>query len=1167
VQPGGLRPVFSPLGIWAVSIGTSIGWGSFVVSCSTYLQKAGLFGTILGLLLGMAVILIVTWNLQYMIRVAPSAGGVYSFQKRVSGHDLGFLSFWFVLLTYLGILWSNVTAVPLFARFFMGDVFQFGFHYSIFGYSIWLGELLLAVAAILIVGGLCSCSSRLTIRIVIAAALTFTFALAACGVIAIFRHESSFSYLPMFTDDAVAFTQIVHIAAISPWAFIGFENISLFSEEYAFPVKKVRSILICSVVVTTLLYLAVSVLSVSAYPPEYSSWLAYVRDSGNLSGLKAVPAFYAVHHYLGETGISVLMVALFAVILTSLIGNLLALSRLLYAAGLEGDAPAALVDLNARGIPGRAIGLVVALTVFIPFLGRTAVGWIVDVTTLGAVSTYWLISVGVFRHACRTNQPLERNTGAAGMVLMGLCIVLLLVPGILPLHAMEKEAYILFIAWALLGLVYFRWHLASDRGVNFTVWLGLLLLVLFASQMWASRETEIEARGAVESVYAYRGSHQGDEGKDGNVAKTVFLRQQAEMVSNNNTAYTVSSLILFLLCTGVLLYKDRQRLGQRISAAEQAARDAKKISDLKGSIRALFDNMPVMSSSKDARTGVYLACNQAFADFANKKTPVGVVGLMDHDLFDKATAEHAVREDRIALGMDKPYVLYEDVTDALGRPRQLQTTKLKFHDSSGRLCLLDMSIDVTEMERIRGESERAKAAYRQALSTSAIYESIVDALSEDYFDLYYVDLETDDYVQYGNKTGEEHRLAETRGTHFFEKARTLAQTLISKEDRERVIAALDKQWLLGEIKARGAAFIRYRLLINNRPTYVSLKATSISGDDRHMIIGVSNIDAQMKDHLALEQAREEQKAYVRHSALNSNLIVQYFVDPETEHFSEFSATSDYEKLGIAKQGSDFFRVSCENSRKVLHPEDQKAFQSRMTKENMLRMIEQDGLFTLSYRMIRNGGEPQYVKLKAARIVEEGRPVIIIGVFDEDAQVRHEQEYARSLSAARKMANTDALTGVKNKFAYLDAEKELNARIAKREKPGFAVVVCDINNLKTVNDTLGHNAGDLYIQKACGILCSVFKHSPVYRVGGDEFTIICQGHDYDHIDELLEQLNVVDANARKPGDVQIAFGMARYEAEPDVQSVFVLADQRMYRHKSWLKQAKAREAGWKADNRK
>ena len=89
-KENGLKPGFSPLSIWSFSIGTSIGWGSFIVTCNTYLQKSGVLGTVFGLLLGLAVILVITWNLQYMIWQAPDAGGAYTFERKTGGKDLGF---------------------------------------------------------------------------------------------------------------------------------------------------------------------------------------------------------------------------------------------------------------------------------------------------------------------------------------------------------------------------------------------------------------------------------------------------------------------------------------------------------------------------------------------------------------------------------------------------------------------------------------------------------------------------------------------------------------------------------------------------------------------------------------------------------------------------------------------------------------------------------------------------------------------------------------------------------------------------------------------------------------------------------------------------------------------------------------------------------------------
>lgn len=580
-QTGALRSGFTPLGMWAFSIGTSIGWGSFIVTCNTYLQKSGILGTSFGLLAGMAVILVITWNLQFMIQKAPNAGGVYTFEKQIGGKDLGFLAFWFVLLTYLAILWANITSVPLFARFFLGRTFQFGFHYQIFGYEVWLGEALLSICAVALIGLLCSRSARLPNRIMIIAALTFAVGFTVCAVIATARHESGFSYAPLYTEGSSAFAQIVRIAAISPWAFIGFENISHFSEEYTFPIKKVRGILIWSVLITTVLYLFVSMLSVSAYPPEYESWLAYIRDMGNLEGIKAVPAFYAADHYLGQAGVAVLMLSLFGVILTSLIGNMLALSRLLYAAGREGEAPRKLAVLNKQNTPGNAILAIVAISVFIPFLGRTAIGWIVDVTTLGATLIYGLISLAVYRQAKRDRQRLEQCTGFVGLVLMVCFVLLILIPGLLPFHAMETESYVLFIVWSVLGLAYFRRLIRRDQhrehSQSFIVWIILLMLVLFASMMWVSRATENAANSTVEQILQYHESHPADD-SDAAVRedREAFLQEQAKRISGTTTLYTIVSLALFLLSTGIMLnnYRDTQKLGEQLSAAEEAAKES-----------------------------------------------------------------------------------------------------------------------------------------------------------------------------------------------------------------------------------------------------------------------------------------------------------------------------------------------------------------------------------------------------------------------------------------------------------------------------------------------------------------------------------------------------------------------------------------------------------------
>ena len=576
--------------------------------------------------------------------------------------------------------------------------------------------------------------------------------------------------------------------------------------------------------------------------------------------------------------------------------------------------------------------------------------------------------------------------------------------------------------------------------------------------------------------------------------------------------------------------------------------DANKINELRQSISSLLNNMPALTFSKDVETGVYLACNQAFAEYAHRSSPEEVAGLTDFEIFDYDVASHFVEDDKKALEMDKPYVLFEDVADAAGNPRQFETTKLKFYDTNGRMCLLGMSMDVTDLQTARND-------YEKAVSANSVYESIVNALSDNYFNLYYVDIETDDYVEYGLKNEVGHSTIEKRGKKFFDNARKDANDFIYEEDREKFIEAIDKENLKKEIEKNGSYIIQYRLMIDGKPNYVNLKATSIEGDDKHIVIGINNVDALVRGREAIRHAQEEKQAYARLSALNSNLIVLYFINPEDGSYTEYDATENYTELGIAKQGDDFFGSTYEHSFNTVHPDDLKLFQSLMTKENILNTIEKDGIFAFDYRHL-NEGLPTYVQLKAAKVIENGKPILIVGILDEDAQVKREQEYAYDLSVARKMAMVDSLTGVKNKHAYVKWEKDINAKIETGEQEPFAVIVCDINNMKEVNDRYGHKEGDACIRRMCAKICKTYSHSPVFRYGGDEFVVIIQGDDYQNRFELLDVINKLpeDISTIKVGDT-FSVGMAEYDKSKhfSLLTVFELADKAMYERKQYMKE--------------
>ena len=119
---------------------------------------------------------------------------------------------------------------------------------------------------------------------------------------------------------------------------------------------------------------------------------------------------------------------------------------------------------------------------------------------------------------------------------------------------------------------------------------------------------------------------------------------------------------------------------------------------------------------------------------------------------------------------------------------------------------------------------------------------------------------------------------------------------------------------------------------------------------------------------------------------------------------------------------------------------------------------------------------------------------------------------------------------------------------------FAVVVCDLNGLKEVNDTQGHQAGDEYIRSASSVICNVFDHSPVFRIGGDEFAVILRGRDYANRSELLKMIAKKNQeNAGGHGAI-IAAGLSEFDPKTDTKlsTVFDRADSAMYENKSALK---------------
>ena len=243
---------------------------------------------------------------------------------------------------------------------------------------------------------------------------------------------------------------------------------------------------------------------------------------------------------------------------------------------------------------------------------------------------------------------------------------------------------------------------------------------------------------------------------------------------------------------------------------------------------------------------------------------------------------------------------------------------------------------------------------KQSGNAGLSYAQIANALSDDYFDLFYVNLETEDFIQYSSSQQQEDINLERHGKDFFNASRQDALKLLYPDDRESFVRSFTKENVLHALEAQGSFTLTYRLLMDGEPVYVNMKAVRMNTDDHHIIIGVNNINAQMKEKQALERLEEERTTYARISALSGDYICIYTVDPVTDRYVEYNASADYENLELEKSGEDFFRAARRNSAHTIYSEDLDLLMSSFTKENVLKEIRDSGVFELQYRLMIQG---------------------------------------------------------------------------------------------------------------------------------------------------------------------------------------------------------------------
>ncbi len=479
-QPG-LKKQLSPLSVWALAFGCIIGWGSFVNPGKKFLPNSGVAGTAIAMALGALVMMIIAFSYAYMVPKCPKAGGEFNFTKKCFGKKAAFVCGWFLLAAYLTNVPMNSTAIGLIVDGIFGPILKWGFHYSIAGFEVWLGEIIVASAILIAFGILNICGVKkagfiqtiLTTLLVTSVFTLFISALASpyatfenMQPLWGFDKQAAINAGGFAAEHAVKESgiagSILATFAIAPWAFVGFDTIPQAAEEFRFPYRKVIFIMIIAIIFGCFVYTVNNTIAAAAL----ENWPDLIVNSESTPWLLLA----AAERLLGVAGKVLVGIAVSCAVLSGMMGFYLASSRLMYSMSKEGYLPRSFSKIDEKyGTPKNAIIFCIIISLSGPVLGREALGWFVDMSAIGASIGFMFTSLSTLKtlKQDKDGSKLLAVFATLGAIFSALFIVLQLVPlpGLSGVH-FGTESYIMLGVWIAIGIAfYFKQRKAINNPV------------------------------------------------------------------------------------------------------------------------------------------------------------------------------------------------------------------------------------------------------------------------------------------------------------------------------------------------------------------------------------------------------------------------------------------------------------------------------------------------------------------------------------------------------------------------------------------------------------------------------------------------------------------------------------------------------------------------------
>lgn len=444
--------VFSSWDILVIAFGAMIGWG-WVVQSGDWIEKAGVIGAMLGFLLGGIMIFFIGLTYAELTPAMPECGGEHVFSMRAMGPYGSFICTWAIILGYVSVVCFEACALPTIITY-LWPGFLKGYMYTVAGFRIyasWVAVAVIFAFAITLINILGTKTAAIIQTIL-------TVAIGGAGILlvvaSVFRGSPSNLDGQIFSGKSggTIINNIIRVAAVSPFFFIGFDVIPQAAEEINVPLKKIGKILLLSIV------LAISFYALVIFA------VGYVMDSKSIvssyagSGLVTADAMAKA---LGSKAMSkVIIIAGMCGIVTSWNSFMLGGSRAIYSMAESYMIPRIFKKLHPKyKTPVTAVWLIGILSMLAPFAGRKMLVWVSDAGNFGCVLAYCMVSVSFL--ILRKKEPdLPRPykvkhgkiAGTLAVITSGLMLLLYIIPN--SCATLAPQEWAIAGGWFILGIAF-----------------------------------------------------------------------------------------------------------------------------------------------------------------------------------------------------------------------------------------------------------------------------------------------------------------------------------------------------------------------------------------------------------------------------------------------------------------------------------------------------------------------------------------------------------------------------------------------------------------------------------------------------------------------------------------------------------------------------------------